>query len=131
MVENVKSGEAHYKKLAAEKNTWKKAKLDSGSTSVAYKNALKIDSLENRIVQLSEELCQARMSQDMQLSWISRVPSHASSVTMDRDDVTNMEDSISGASNMDSMRVNKAVTNYEGVIKIPSLFHPFPLKQVA
>eukprot|EP00092_Neocalanus_flemingeri_P001333 GFUD01001424.1.p1 GENE.GFUD01001424.1~~GFUD01001424.1.p1 ORF type:complete len:785 (-),score=233.53 GFUD01001424.1:792-3146(-) len=128
LVKRLEAGAAHYRKLAAEKSTWEKAKLATGPSSpVSDKYTLQIDSLENKIVQLSEELRHARMSQDMQLSQISRAVSHASSMTLDRDDMASM-DSISDTSNMDSIRINNAVTtSQEGpVVKMPSLFHPFP-----
>merc|ERR1719225_1317904 len=70
---------------------------------------MKIDSLENKIVQLSEELRAARLEQDMKLSQISN---------------------ISGESNMNSVKINDAVTNSTRapIVKMPSLFHPFPPK---
>merc|ERR1719341_2096357 len=67
LVKRLEAGAAHYRKLATEKNTWEKAKLVEPS-SVDDKYTVKIDSLENRIVQLSQELQEARMSQDVQLS---------------------------------------------------------------
>jgi len=129
LVKRLEAGASHYRKLAAEKNAWEKAKFADGPSD---KYTVKIDSLENKIVQLSEELRQARMSQDMQLSQISRAVSHASSMTLDRDDITSMDgtyaSSISGTSNMDSIRINNAVTTSQEVpvVKMPSLFHPFP-----
>merc|ERR1719341_1724891 len=55
LVKRLEAGAAHYRKLAAEKSTWEKATVVEPS-SVADKYTEKIDSLENRIVQLSEEL---------------------------------------------------------------------------
>jgi len=124
LVNRLEAGAAYFRKLAADKATWEKANLVVGLTD---KYTEKIDSLENKVVQLSEELRHARMSQDLQLSHFSRAVSQASSVTIDRDDFSSL-DSASGTSNMNSVRINEAVSTSKDdpVVKMPSLFHPFP-----
>merc|ERR1712123_235968 len=128
LVKRLEAGAAHYRKLAAEKNTWEKAKLFQPST-IAEQYTAKIGSLENTIVELSSELRQARLGQDAQLSRISRAVSQNSSITINRDGHT-IVSSISGESNMDSKKINNAVTTSHEVptVKMPSLFHPFQPK---
>jgi hypothetical protein len=126
LVKRLEAGAAHYRKLVAEKSTWEKAKLAEPSP-IADQYTVKIHSLENRIVQLSEELQQARMSQDVQLSKISRAVSHNSSISAERDD-DSLESNINQAASLDSAKTNNAVTVIQEVpvVKMPSLFHPFP-----
>jgi len=128
LVKRLEAGAAHYRKLAAEKNTWEKAKLVQPS-AIAEQYTAKIGSLENTIVELSSELRQARLGQDAQLSRISRAVSQNSSITINRDGHS-IVSSISGESNMDSKKINNAVTTSHGVptVKMPSLFHPFQPK---
>ena len=127
LVKRLEAGAAHYRKLAAEKSTWEKAKFAEPS-SVADNYTVKIDSLENRIVQLSKELQQARMSQDVQLSKISRAVSCNSSISVDDRDDDGMESNISQADSLDRAKTNNAVTIIQEVpvVKMPSLFHAFP-----
>ena len=119
LVKRLEAGAAHYRKLAAEKSTWEKAKIVE-PLSIADKYTDQINSLEHRIVQLREELKQAGMWQDMQLSQISMAVSHNSSMTMDRED-DSMGSSISGTSNMDSVKINDAITY--GTYHIFKLFY--------
>jgi len=132
LVKRLEAGAAHYRKLAAEKSTWEKAKSFENS-GVTDKYTMKIDSLESKIVQLSEELRAARLEQDMKLSQISKDisqnSSSNSSTTTTRDQYS-MISNISGESNMNSVKINDAVTNSNRtpIVKMPSLFHPFPPK---
>merc|ERR1719347_1031380 len=82
--------------------------------------------MESKIVQLSEQLRAARLEQDMKLSQISKDISQNSSTR----DQYSIVSTISGESNMDSVKINDALTNTARgpVVKMPSLFHPFPPK---
>jgi len=128
LVKRLEAGAAHYRKLAAEKNAWEKTKLVEPST-IAEQYMAKIGSLEKNIVELSSELRQARLEQDLQLSRISRAVSQNSSITIQRDDYS-IVSSISGESNMGSIKINNAVTTSQEApaVKMPSLFHPFQPK---
>eukprot|EP00090_Calanus_glacialis_P014788 TRINITY_DN23665_c0_g1_i2.p1 TRINITY_DN23665_c0_g1~~TRINITY_DN23665_c0_g1_i2.p1 ORF type:complete len:231 (+),score=64.55 TRINITY_DN23665_c0_g1_i2:92-694(+) len=68
------------------------------------------------------------MSQDVQLSKISRAVSCNSSISVDDRDDDGMESNISQADSLDRAKTNNAVTIIQEVpvVKMPSLFHPFP-----
>jgi len=122
LVKRLEAGAAHYKKLAAEKQTWEKSKLAQGGAT-DDNCAAKIESLESKIVQLSKELRDARTSQDMQLSQISKAVSIVSMSASERD-IDSLDSSISGLSNMDSVKIGNALQGTQS--DLPSLFQPFP-----
>ena len=122
LVKRLEADAAHYKKLAAEKQTWEKAKLAQGEATDDNCVA-KIESLESKIVQLSKELRDARTSQDMQLSQISKAVSIVSMSASERD-IDSLDSSISGLSNMDSVKIGNALQGTQS--DLPSLFQPFP-----
>ena len=119
----LETGAEHYRKLAAEKMRLEK-NGDSNKTMELY--VAKIDTLESKISQLTEELRQARQYQDTQLSEIrSAVTSSGGSVTSGVDDISLVG---SDTSNMDSVRIQQAVTrsSQEPVVAMPppTLFNP-------
>ena len=122
LVKRLEADAAHYKKLAAEKQTWEKAKLAQGEATDDNCVA-KIESLESKIVQLSKELRDARTSQDMQLSQISKAVSIVSMCASERD-IDSLDSSISGLSTMDSVKIGNAFQGTQS--DLPSLFQPFP-----
>ena len=122
LVKRLEADAAHYKKLAAEKQTWEKSKLAQGEATDDNCVA-KIESLESKIVQLSKELRDARTSQDMQLSQISKAVSIVSMSASERD-IDSLDSSISGLSNMDSVKIGNALQGTQS--DLPSLFQPFP-----
>ena len=122
LVKRLEADAAHHKKLAAEKQTWEKAKLAQGEATDDNCVA-KIESLESKIVQLSKELRDARTSQDMQLSQISKAVSIVSMCASERD-IDSLDSSISGLSNMDSVKIGNALQGTQS--DLPSLFQPFP-----
>ena len=122
LVKRLEADAAHYKKLAAEKQTWEKAKLAQGEATDDNCVA-KIESLESKIVQLSKELRDARTSQDMQLSQISKAVSIVSMSASERD-IDSLDSSISGLSTMDSVKIGNALQGTQS--DLPSLFQPFP-----
>ena len=122
LVKRLEADAAHHKKLAAEKQTWEKAKLAQGEATDDNCVA-KIESLESKIVQLSKELRDARTSQDMQLSQISKAVSIVSMCASERD-IDSLDSSISGLSTMDSVKIGNALQGTQS--DLPSLFQPFP-----
>jgi len=125
LTERLAAGAAHYRKLAAEKQSLEKYKTSDARTVEDY--AAKIDSLETKIVKLSEELRQARLSQDLQLSQIREAvgSSTNSSLGYDREDVS--IGMVSDTSNLDSVRIDQAVRSSQmPVVKIPNqvIFRP-------
>merc|ERR1719392_342973 len=131
LTERLAAGAAHYRKLAAEKQSLEKCKTSDAKTVEDY--AAKIDSLETKIVKLSEELRQARLSQDIQLSQIREAvgSSNNSSLGFDRDgDNSNVSiGTFSDTSNLDSVRIDQAVRSSQiPVVKIPNqvIFRPQP-----
>jgi len=124
----LEAGAEHYRKLAAEKK-----KLEANFTSEIY--VTKIDSLENKIIKLTEELKQARiLQQDVNLSEIkSAVSSSSHNNSMVSDNRELSLDTLSSTSNMDSVRIQEAVmsssqvrSSPEPAVKkpMPSLFNP-------
>merc|ERR550517_430740 len=111
LTERLAAGPSHYRKLAAEKQSLEKFKTSDAKTVEDY--AAKIDSLETKIVKLSEELRQARLSQDIQLSQIREAvgSSNNSSLGFDRDEVNSNVSlgTFSDTSNLDSVRIDQAV----------------------
>jgi len=123
----LEAGAEHYRKLAAEKK-----KLETNSTSEIY--VTKIDSLETKITKLTEELRQARMLQDVNLSEIkSAVSSHSNNSSLVGEGRELSLDTVSSTSNMDSVRIQEAVMSSSQVrsspepavkMPMPSLFNP-------
>ena len=126
LTSRLEAGAAHYRKLAAEKQHLERNKSSNVEVYVA-----KIDSLETKIMKLSEELRQARMSQDLQLSEIRTAvgssSSSSSSILQDRDREAESLETVSDTSNMDSVRIEQAVrSSVEPRVKMPTLFRPLP-----
>lgn len=133
----LEAGATHFRKLAAEKQTLEKKTPPNAEIYIT-----KIDSLEAKISQLSEELRQARTAQDIQLSEIkcavsSQVSSSGGSSFGEREMSLDMVSDT--GSNMDSVKINRAIDSGLQVtdeatrdvprVKMPtaSLFRPLGL----
>ena len=102
LTKRLEAGAIHYKKLAAEKNRWQKSK------ETAQADTDKINSLENKIKQLTEELRQSRISQEIQLSEFSPTVSNSRTSSLE---LENLPSCMSGMSNMDSLKIADAMAN--------------------
>ena len=131
----LESGAMHYKKLAAEKNALMREMKTDGKSDEVYLS--KIDSLESKVQQLSLQLDEARRSQELHLSQLSKAVSSTREGEMSLG--AESLESVSTNSNtaMDSVQINQALLTsqtpppQEPRVPMPSafqpsLFQPFP-----
>jgi len=131
----LESGAVHYKKLAAEKNALLKEKMSGGNSDSVY--LAKIDSLEQKVQEMSRQLDEARRSQELHLSELSRAVSSSGGSLVGESLASVSSTTSNSNSAMDSVQIQEAVRTCQAEartelprVPMPSLFQPFPAASV-